>query len=514
MKINKMNKFKEKMTLHPIMAIMLLIFITIVISGIFQLFGAQVSYSKVNPNTLKYSNEYIRINNLFSLSGIKYIFSTTVSNFVSFVPLSSLIIILIGLGVMEKSGFLRTVFTLLTKNAKKNTVTFVLVLISVISSIIGDLSFIILIPISALLFSYGKRNPAVGIVASFAGLTCGSGISILFTSIDSTLLKNTLMAAKSLDLNYTLSIRAFLFIMIVAVILVSIIITYIIERYTVDRVELYEFEDDDEFKITNKERRGLLYSIFAGTLYLIIFIYNIIPGLPLGGNLLDKTQELYIDKLFSYDSFFSNGFVFIVTMFFVILGLFYGIGARTIKNNKDLCDDLGHSLDGVGKILVLIFFSSALISIFRYTNIGEIMVALLVNLVSKLSFTGIPLIILLFIVIALSTILVPSSASKWVIMSGTIIPICMSAGISPEFAQTIFRFAESTTIGLTPLFAYYVIYLAYLEKYNQTEKPINLIKSIKYQIPFASLTFLVLLVLLIVWYVTGLPIGIHGSTIL
>ena len=145
----EMKKIKEKMTLHPIMTIMILIALTIVISGIFTLFGVQVTYNKVNVNTLKYSTEVISANNLFSLSGIKYIFSKTVSNFVSFVPLSSLIIILIGLGVMEKSGFLKTVFTLLTKNAKKYTVTFTLVLISVLASIIGDLSFIILIPISA-----------------------------------------------------------------------------------------------------------------------------------------------------------------------------------------------------------------------------------------------------------------------------------------------------------------------------------------------------------------------------
>ena len=115
MKINK-KKIREKVTLHPIMTIMILIGITILLSGFFALFGIQANYNKVNPNTLTYTTEYIKVNNLFSLSGIKYIFSTTVSNFVSFVPLSSLIIILIGLGVMEKSGFLRTIFTLLTKN--------------------------------------------------------------------------------------------------------------------------------------------------------------------------------------------------------------------------------------------------------------------------------------------------------------------------------------------------------------------------------------------------------------
>lgn len=511
----EIKKIKEKMTLHPIMTIMILILFTIVVSGIFSLFGVQVTYNEVNANTLKYSTEVISVNNLFSLSGIKYIFSTTVANFVSFVPLSSLIIILIGIGVMEKSGFLKTVFSLLTKNSKKYSVTFTLVLISVLASIIGDLSFIILIPISALLFIYGKRNPAIGIIATFAGLTCGQGLNILFTSTDSSLLNNTLISAWTLDSNYTVSIWAFLFIMFVATILVSIIITFITEKYIVEKVENYTFEEDEEeFKIEKKEKRGLIYSTFAGSIYILIFIYNIIPGLPFSGNLLDNTQVLYIDKLFSYDSFFSNGFVFIVTLLFIILGFFYGIGAKTIKNNKDLCDDLGHSLDGIGKILVLIFFSSTLISIFRYTNIGEIIVGSLTRLLSNLQFTGIPLIILIFIIVLISTIFVPSSTSKWLIMSSTIIPICMNAGITPEFTQIIFRFSESVTMGLTPLFAYFVIYLAYLEKYNQTNKPINLFKSIKYQLPYAILTALCLLVIIIIWYIAGLPIGITGNTVL
>ena len=510
----EMKKIKEKMTLHPIMAIMILIAITLLLSGLLTLLGIQVNYNKVNPNTLKYTSELISVENLFSLAGIKYIFSTTVSNFVSFVPLSSLIIILIGLGVMEKSGFLKTVFTLLTKNAKKYTVTFTLVFISIIASIIGDLSFIIIIPISALLFSYGKRNPAIGIITSFAALTCGYGINLLFTSIDSSLLTNTLLGAWTLDANYGIPTTAFVFIMLVAVILISLIITYISEKIIAEKVDTYTFEEEENFEIGKKEKKGLIYSLIAGGIYILIFIYNIIPGLPLSGNLLDYTQNLYIDKLFSYDSFFSNGFVFIVTLLFVILGFFYGLGAKTIKNNKDLCDDLGHSLDGVGKILVLIFFASTLISIFRFTNIGDVIVASLANLLNSFSFTGIPLIILLFVIVAISTIVLPTSTSKWMILSGVVIPLCMNAGFSPEFSQVIFRFAESSTIGLTPMFAYYVIYLAYLEKYNQTSKPVNLFKSVKYQLPFSILTGICLILILVIWYLTGLPIGINGVSLL
>jgi aminobenzoyl-glutamate transport protein len=126
--------------------------------------------------------------------------------------------------------------------------------------------------------------------------------------------------------------------MLAAVILISIIITLIVERFTAHRIEKYEYkEEKKELRLGKREYRGLIFSISAGAIYLLIFIYNIIPGLPFSGKLLDYSQNYYIDKLFSYDSFFSNGFVFIVTIFFVILGLFYGIGAKTIKNNNDFC---------------------------------------------------------------------------------------------------------------------------------------------------------------------------------
>ena len=128
----KKFSFREKITLHPIMTILILIGVTIVLSGILSFIGAQVTYNKVDSNLLEYTPSTIQVNSLFSLRVLKYIFTNTVLNFVSFTPLSSLIIILIGFGIMEKSGFLKTAITLLTKKAKKKTVTFVLVLISIL----------------------------------------------------------------------------------------------------------------------------------------------------------------------------------------------------------------------------------------------------------------------------------------------------------------------------------------------------------------------------------------------
>ena len=56
--------------------------------------------------------------------------------------------------------------------------------------------------------------------------------------------------------------------------------------------------------------------------------------------------------------------------------------------------------------------------------------------------------------------------------------------------------------------AYYIIYLAYLEKYNQDQEPISLFTTFKYQLPYSIATFILLLVIIILWYVIGLPLGI------
>lgn len=507
-----MNKFKDKMTLNPVMTFLILILLTIVVSGFLNLIGFEATYNKINITTGEYTVTSESVESLFSLSGLKYIFSSTVSNFTAFTPLSMLIIVLIGIGIMEKSGFLKTTFTILTKFCKKYTITFWLVLISILLSITGDIGYVIMIPLSALLFTYGRRNPILGIVAVYAALTCGSGLSLFLTSIDSEMLKFTLANAHSIDATYNVGTLCFVFIMAVSIIICAFVITFITEKISSSKVEKFEYKDEKkEVRLGKREYRGLIFSLTAGAIYLLIFIYNIIPGLPFSGNLLDYSQEFYIDKLFSYDSFFSNGFVFIVTILFIILGLFYGIGAKTIKNNNDFCEDLTHSLDGTGRTLILILLGSIFINVFKKSNIGVVLTATLANIIGTNQINGLLLIIALFIISAISTLFLTGASSRWSILSSTAIPAFMNSSLSPEFAQVIARFGECMTLGLTPLLAYFTIYIAYIEKYNQSNKPINLFRTLKYQIIYGISIGLILLAIAIGWYLIGIPIGIGGT---
>lgn len=513
--MKKFKKIREKILLHPMMSFLLLTGLVVVLSGLLDIFDASVTYNKVNLRTGGYESTLVTVESLLNLSGLKYIFSNTVSNFVSFTPLSMLLIVLIGIGIMDKSGLLDTMFFVLTKKLPKTVVTFFFVLLCIIASIAGDLCFIVFIPLSALLFKYGKRNPEVGIICAFASLSLGYGMNLFISSVESSLIDYTELSARIISSGYTINSFAFLFIMIVAIFAGASLITYVTEKIIAPKLGKYEVEEEivtDKDKLTRREVRGLIFAGFGAVIYLLIFIYNIIPNAPLGGNLLDYSQTRYIDKLFGYESFFNSGFVFVVTFFFFLVGLLYGLGTKSIENHRDICNYLSHSLDGIGKVIVLLFFASMFVSLLKYTNIGVLITAALANFMSSVSFGGVPLIILLLFVSIISTILVPTFLTRWMILSGTVVPLMMTAGFSPEFTQLIFSVGSSIAYPLTPAMAYFVIYVSFMEKYDKDG--IGIAKCVRYMIPYALVMLVMWTVLLILWYLVGIPLGISTPTIL
>ena len=92
-------------------------------------------------------------------------------------------------------------------------------------------------------------------------------------------------------------------------------------------------------------------------------------------------------------------------------------------------------------------------------------------------------------------------------MSGSVVPLMMNASISPELTQIIYVAAGSVTNGLTPLLAFIVIYIAFMEKYSKSES-VSLFGCFKYMVPYAIAITLIWLVVICAWYMIGVPIGI------
>lgn len=519
----------KKFYIHPITIFIILTLVVLILSFILSLFEMQATYNTINTTTKELEPTLVTVENLLSYKGIKYIFSNAIRGFFSFGPLSMLITSLIGISIAKASGLLDTLSKRIFKKISKTQMTFIIIFLGVISSIINEVGYSLLIPLAAILYESQKRNPILGIVTAFCGVAFGYGVSIFIGSQEISLIPYTKLAAELIDTNIHISLTSNIFFIIISSILVSIIGTIVISKLISPKIPKYHFKDkvtgetlktteivltdieeEEKEKIIKEksEKRGLKFSLVTLIVLMLALIYMLIPNLPGSGLLLDTSEKIYLNQVFGPNAYLQDSFTYIIALFLSIIGIAYGIGAHSIKNDKDLIEKINDTFKDIAPVILLIFVASQFISIWKKTNIGIIITTWLANMLNYLDFNGIPLIIIVIVFIALSNIFCTSMSTKWMIFSPVVIPIFMQGNISPQFAQIIMRVGESMTNGITPIMASFVIYLGYLNMYNQSkDKPITIKKSLKMIFPYFIIISAVWILLTVCWYILGLPIG-------
>ena len=197
-----------------------------------------------------------------------------------------------------------------------------------------------------------------------------------------------------------------------------------------------------------------------------------------------------------------------ISLLFLIAGLVYGFVSKSFKNNADMVNKCKEPLAKVGSMVLLIFVASQFIGIFRKTNIGTVFAGILANILSSFSFGGIIYLLIAVIIMAICDYFLTGVQAKWIIFSPVIVPVLMKSNITPQFTQFVMRAVDSMTNGITPLYAYFVIFIGYLNFYNMDDdKPITITGAIKIMFPYFVIISITWLLLIIGWYIIGLPIG-------
>lgn len=522
---NKGKLKLKKFYFHPITVFIFLTFLVVLLSFILSLFQTQATYNTVNINTKELEPTLVTVENLLSFDGIKFMISNATKNFLSFGPLGMLLLSLIGLTVAEGTGFIETLTRRHISKASYPTVTFIFLFISTISSLINEVGYAILIPLAALVYFINHRNPILGIITAFCGVSFGYGVSIFVGSMEVSLINYTKEAALLIDESTHIALTSNLIFIIVTSVILSIIGTIIIEKLIAPQVGKYKKEDEfsktEQYKIIDieeeeqkqiekdkREKKGLRYALIVSIIVLLSFIYSLIPNLPFSGILLDMKEKIYVNQLFGENAYFQDSFTYLISLFMILCGIAYGIGAKTIKNDKQIIENASKKFNNLGSIFILIFVVAQFIATFRKSNIGIIIAAWLARLLEHLSLSGIPLIIVTLLLIAIANFLLTSPTSKWMIFSPVVVPMFMQSNISPQFAQIVMRAGDSMTKGFTPLLASFVIYIGYLNIYNlHKDRPYTIRRSLKMITPYFLLISLAWILIIVGWYIIGLPIG-------
>lgn len=509
---------KSKFRLHPALVFLLLTILIMIVSCVGGIFNLEANYYVVNENTGDLTTQVVTINNLFNRTGIQYLISSMMNNFLEFAPLGNLIVGLLGIGVAYKSGFLNSLFKMIGEKIPRKILTFITVFLGIILSMISEVGYVILIPLAAILFMNLGRHPSAGICAAFSGITFGSGANFIINRLDSVLYEYTGKATTILDSSYNVNLYGNVIFCIVSTILLAYVGMIITERFIIPKLGKYYFDEEEPSQdtvVAKKERKGVIISLIATFVITVILVYCLLRGLPFSGLLLDLRQSKYVDMLFGETSYFYQGSVTIFSFMLMFSSIIYGIRVKTIDDNRDIVDGMSYYLKDVASLLVLIFFAAQFCLIFKETNIGLFIVASFSELLNGMQLSGIVLVILTFLIVAVSTFFVPAASTKWAMLSPIVVPMFMQSSMTPEFAEAVFRAADASMKGLTPMFTYFVILIGFLHIYNKRKNDvISITDAMSLMIPYTIAFTIVWIVIILAFYIIGIPIGIGTGVML
>ena len=322
----------------------------------------------------------------------------------------------------------------------------------------------------------------------------------MITATDALLYGVTEEAAQMIDPSYTTTPANNWYFMIASCFMLTIVGTLVNDHIIEPRLGKYQGEKvEQERDATPLEKKGLRN---AG-IFTLVFIVLILIGLIPSNGILRGDDGSIINGPF------VTGLVPFLLAFFIFVGIVYGFTVHTFKKVDDIPRVMAESLTSLTGYIVLVFVIAQFIAIFNYTNLAMVIAVNAANLLDTIGLTGVPLILAILIVTTFVNFFMTSGSAKWYIFAPIFVPMFMMLGFAPEFAQAVYRIADSCTHPITPIYPYLPMVIGMAAKYD---KKIGMGNVISMMIPYSFGFLIVWTVFIILWMFLNLPLG-PGATV-
>jgi aminobenzoyl-glutamate transport protein len=487
---------------HPAILFGLLAVTVLVISAIASLLG----WSGIHPAT----GVEETANNMLSRAGIRDILQNMVTNYTSFAPLGVVMVALLGIGVAEQSGLIKAAVNSMLVKTPEKMITFTVIFVGIISSIGSDMGYVLVIPLAGVIFHSLGRNPLVGMAAAFAGVSAGFSANIIVTPLDPMLAGITTEAARIFDPYYPeVSALANYFFLIAATVVLSIVGVFVTTRWVEPRMGKYTGDTPQEeiTRPTDIERKALGRAGYVLLGWLVLLLAGFF--LPWGNGFLLGFNAATGETFEGVDGVLRSpvlrGIITILFLMAATAGAVFGYTTGKYKAPGDVIGSMNESFKTLAAYLVLVFFCAQFVAWFRDSNLG---ILLAIGGADALNNVGlnraIPLILVFTIFTAVLNIFIGSASAKWALLAPVYIPIFMSMGFTPEFAQAVYHAGDNATNIITPLLPYFALIIVYYQKYDKNAGIGTIMGNM---IPYSITFFIAWVGLLVGFYLLGLPLG-------
>jgi len=419
-----------------------------------------------------------------------------VKSYTGFAPLGIVMVAMLGIGIAESSGLIKSSINLLLIKAPKNSVTFLIVFTGILSNMASDLGYILIIPIAGVIFHSLGRHPIAGMAAAFAGVSGGFSANLFIGTIDPLLAGLSTEAARIVDPDYYVMTTANYYFMVASTFIIAFAGTWVTKAIVEPRLGKYTggVEKEEITKLNKREKKGLKWAGIVLLLFIAIIAFGLIPS---NGILrADDNTILHSPVL--------KGFIAVLFIVAGTCGIVYGYISGTFKKHEDVINGMNDSFKGLIAFLVLVFFASQFVAWFKWSNLGIMVAVKGATLLQSADFGLIPLVIMFIIISGTINMFMGSASAKWAIMGPIFIPMFMLLGYSPELSQAVYRIGDSVTNLISPMMSFFALIIVYFEKYDSKSGIGSLIATM---MPYSIAFFIVWTILMIIWIMFGFPLG-------
>lgn len=494
---------------HPVILFVWMSVFLLVLSALLSYFGVSVMDPRPEGTSGRSADGMIEVVNLLNGEGLARIVENLVTNFTGFVPLGTVLVALLGVGIAERSGMISAALRGLVLNAPKKMVTFTIVFAGIMSNTAAELGYVVLIPLAAVIFHSLGRHPLAGIAAAFAGVSGGYSANLLLGTVDPLLSGITQEAARIIDPAYTVGAEANWYFMVVSTFLISGLGYLVTEKIVEPSLGAYNPNDADDPSVLDTkaervsaiEKKGLVWAGISMLIFCLLLAWTVVPA----DGILRNAETGLLSG-----SPFLKGIVVFIFVFFAIPGYIYGKITGSLKNNQDVVDAMSHAMSSLSIYIVLVFFAAQFTAFFNWSNLGSVMAVSGATFLNDIGLTGPFLLVGFILICAVVNLMLGSASAQWAVTAPIFVPMLMLTGYAPEMIQAAYRIGDSTTNIITPMMSYFGLIMAVAIKYKKNTGVGTLMAMM---LPY-SITFLVgWVILFCLWvFVFGLPVGPGAET--
>lgn len=475
---------------HPFIIFFALCITVIVASAITAGLGVAV----IHPTT----GEIVEAKSLIGREGIVYILENMLENFTGFAPLGLVLTMMLGIGLAEQTGLLESFMRRFLLGASDRLILILVFFIGICGNIASDAAAVIIPSLAGAIFYSTKRNPMVGVAAAYAAACAGFSANVIIAGTDALLAGITQEVAQGIEPGIIVNPTVNYYFMMVSTFILTIAGVFITIKFIEPLAGKYErfgeIKEDTNMEVLEIQSKGLRRAGIASLIYWGLVIIALIPSnSPLrgeGGTIIPSP--------------FISGIIPFIFIYFVIVGIVYGVTNGTIRNSGDVPKLMGKAIEGMASYIVLVFMIAQFVSYFHWSNLGMIISVNLTDALKAANMTGFLMIVMVILISTFVNLFIGSGSSKWALLAPVIVPMFMMLDYTPAFAQLVYRIGDSSTNALTPLYPYFAIYLGLLRKYDENT---GIGTAMSYMVPY-TIGFIVVWVLqLAIWYFLDLPIG-------